>query len=271
MRFVSRVLANGVLVFFPLVSGAQNAAGETRVLFVGNSVSSYHGLPYVFEEVASDLYGAQVQVDTWAQAGGFLTQAAAQDDVLRRLESDPYDLVVLQESGGLLLCARGEDSASWSDRCKTSLDAHRRIIAAAAKDGSKTVLLGTYQMRPEAAAALDQGERMMQHAAAIDAHVPFATLFLEGRARYPDMPWLDSDGSHPGSAAVLVVACRIAGAAFESERLPPSRLQFFEPTRIPIPSFSYQSLARGTDAFVTGTESVLGAAQVANAFEICRE
>lgn len=258
------------LLLLALVWSVQTANAETRVLFVGNSISYYHGLPYVFQEVASDLYDIDTEVDTWAQAGGLLRQAASQDDAMAQLASNPYDVVVLQEWGSLLLCSQAEEG-NWSERCQASLDAHRNIISAAAKNDAITILLGTPQMPPDVIAALDEGERAMQSRAGMDAHVPFGRLLMEGQNRYPDMPWLDSDGAHPGPGAVLLLACRVAHDAFGPERGPLSNLEFFEPPRTPVPSLSYQSLTVGTEAFLTDADSVLGGAQIASVFEICDE
>jgi hypothetical protein len=255
-----------LLMVWPL----HDANAETRVLFVGNSVSYYHGLPYVFEEVASDLYDLDVHVDTWVQPGGLLSQASSEDNVMVELAADPYDVVVLQEWGSLLMCSRASE-ANWSDRCRKSLDAHSSIIAAAAGTDAVTILLGTNQMRADATAALDEGERRMQLRANIDAHVPYGRLLLEGQDRFPAIPWLDPDGGHPGPGAVVLMACRIAGEAFDAERGPVSDLEFFEPPRVPDPSPSYQSLMKGTEPFQTHAPSVLSPEQIAEVFEICDE
>ena len=149
-----------LLIQLSLVWSVEAANAATRVLFVGNSISYYHGLPYVFREVVLDLYDIDTEVDTWAQAGGVLSQATSQRAVMEQLASNPYDVVVLQEWGSLLVCAMAEES-DWSERCQASLDAHRNIIAAAAKSDSITILLGTNQRRPEAIAVLDEGERVL--------------------------------------------------------------------------------------------------------------
>jgi hypothetical protein len=246
----------------------QTVQAETRVLFVGNSVSYYHGLPYVFSEVASDLYGVEVHVDTWAQAGGWLGQALSHEDVVSELSADPYDVVVLQESGGLLMCG-SSDPNGWSDICQVSLRAHEGIVSAAARGEALTMLLGTNQMRPEATLALTEGELGMQSAAEIDVHVPYGRLLMEGQGSFPDLEWLDADGGHPGPGAVLLMACRIAEEAFDSERGSLASLEYFEPPRTPNPSLSYQSLTIGTQAFLTETAPALSAGDIESVLEVC--
>lgn len=195
-----------VIVGFALVS-AVSARAETRVLFVGNSLTYFHGVPYLFASMSEDLYDRNVVVHSLLQPGGWLVQLLEQEHTLNRLADSPYDVVILQENGGALFCGSAESGPP--ERCLESIAAHRAIVDAAGHSETITVLLGTHRPEPipEASERLARGEAWVRKEAGLDLHVPLAPAFFKGRSMWLELPWLDEDGGHPGWATAMLSAC----------------------------------------------------------------
>lgn len=219
----------------------------TRVLFVGNSLTYYYGVPYLFEEIARDVYGEQVSVDSLLQGGGRLADVASNSVSLDALRGASYDVVILQENGGLLLC--GADRAGrQTAECQESLTAHRRILDIAGGDSARGILLGTYQANYSVAQALVVGEQWVARELALDGYASVALPVLKGKKHYDDLPWFAEDGMHPGPAASLLIAASAAKAVF-GEPPPSWELTARMPYRTPETPLSYDGLVIGSEAF----------------------
>ena len=101
-----------ILVALLLLSALQPSAQE-RVLFVGNSLTYYNDMPQLFAGIANDK-GYRVEVDSYTVGGTGLAEMLASGEVLRLIESDRWDKLVLQpgtgeSSGGSI----HTDSSAW--------------------------------------------------------------------------------------------------------------------------------------------------------------
>lgn len=101
-----------ILVALLLLSALQPSAQE-RVLFVGNSLTYYNDMPQLFAGIANDK-GYRVEVDSYTVGGTGLAEMLASGELLRRLESERWDKLVLQpgtgeSSGGSI----STDSSAW--------------------------------------------------------------------------------------------------------------------------------------------------------------
>lgn len=101
-----------ILVALLLLSALQPSAQE-RVLFVGNSLTYYNDMPQLFAGIANDK-GYRVEVDSYTVGGTGLAEMLASGEVLRLIESERWDKLVLQpgtgeSSGGSI----HTDSSAW--------------------------------------------------------------------------------------------------------------------------------------------------------------
>ena len=90
-----------------------SASAQERVFFVGNSLTYYNDMPSLFAGIANDK-GYRVEVDSYTVGGTGLAEMLASGELLRRLESERWDKLVLQpgtgeSSGGSI----STDSSAW--------------------------------------------------------------------------------------------------------------------------------------------------------------
>jgi len=239
---------------------------STRVLFVGNSLTYYYGVPYLAQEIARDVYGKDVSVDSLLQGGGRLAEVASNSASLEALRGASYDVVILQENGGLLLC--GADRAGrQTAECRESLAAHRGILDTAGRDSARGILLGTYQANRSVAQALVAGEQWFARELALDGYASVALPVLRGKERYGDLPWFAEDGMHPGPAASLLIAAAVAKAVF-GEPPPTWELTARMPHRTPESPLSYDRLVVGSEAFQSSEPLSIGPADLVRIYAL---
>lgn len=176
-------------------------APETRVLFVGNSLTYVGNLPAVYSALAT-ANGHRTHSDMIVRGGATLSQRVADGSVAQALASGDYDVLVLQERGGDLMCGFGPDA------CEESRDALAALVALATKHGARTVLLGTYQPGPAASKRLVDAESAAAQAAGI-AYVEVSETLAALQARHPGLAWFDEDGMHPGGDLALLNAMQL--------------------------------------------------------------
>ena len=80
---------------------SQSNDGKTlKVLFVGNSLTSFNNLPQTVADIASSR-GNELIYDAHAPGGAKLSQHASNVGVLTKVQAQPWDFVVLQEQSQL--------------------------------------------------------------------------------------------------------------------------------------------------------------------------
>lgn len=217
-------------------------------MFVGNSITYYHGTPYLFGEVADRLYDKPVVVDFLLQPGGHLADVLRFEETIAKVRRTNYDIVVLQEWGSQLLCGAtkaGRDSPA----CAASLNAHRSLAETANGGDSMTILLGTYQPNRQVAAALIAGEKWFFESLEFDKYVRLAPVLLNGEASYPQMSWRANDGIHPGPDLALAIALAVANAAFGPTYAATDGLEVFETLEHPSRTLSYEEIETDLSVF----------------------
>jgi hypothetical protein len=188
----------------PLV--APPAERPLRVLFVGNSYTFYNNLPQVFVAVARAAHPGRPAPEVELVAAG----GATLDDLLglprfdATLRRGPWDVVVLQERGGLLACLTTMQRPVPTD-CAASVGAHRKMIKAARAAGARSVLLfGTWQMGTREAGAASRGTRKLAGMLDVPMLDLAAMLFAAARAD-PGSRWFTAD-DHPHRLGSLLMA-----------------------------------------------------------------
>ena len=124
---------------------AQDAAATPapmRVLFVGNSLTYTNNLPRLVRAVAaSQSGGPAIETATYAIPGADLDELWDDGHAAAALREGKWDVVVLQERGGLFSCIAG---STRDPECRRSESAHRRFTELATEAGARVMLLMTW-------------------------------------------------------------------------------------------------------------------------------
>lgn len=227
-----------------------NAASTMRVLFVGNSITYYHGVPYLFSAISANLYDKSVDVDYLVQPGGHLADVLSHKKTVSELGLANYDVVILQEWGSQLLCA-ASPAERHTPSCAASLNAHRRLAEIAGSDDSITVLLGTFQLNRGVAKELLAGEDWFVERLGFDKHVNISSLLIEGESQLPSLSWRARDEIHPGPALSLAISLAIANSVYGSAPATLNTLDLFETRESPAKTMSYRSIEKDLSLFHT--------------------
>ena len=186
-----------------LPAHAQAAAGrEYRVLLVGNSLTYTNNLPALLRAVGAS-QGDRIVTETYAGPAATLSQHAKLGQVANAMRNRKFDVVVLQEMGGLVACLT---SASQQRKapCAASEQAHEELAKVAAANGARTLLLSTWARDERGQARIDRGMRQLAKntgATVFDAAGGVESL----RKSMPDArPY--PDGVHPSTMASLMIA-----------------------------------------------------------------
>ena len=127
----------------PLAAGAEQRV--VRVLFVGNSLTYVNDLPAAFATIyQASQPDTKVETEMLAQGGALLREHLDAGALRSLLGRERFDIVVLQELGGLPLCP--DDFPP----CKDSPQALRDAAAAVRAANSRPVWFATWQALPSA-------------------------------------------------------------------------------------------------------------------------
>ncbi len=182
-----------------LLVGTANAGPvrPERILFVGNSLTYVGNLPAVLETLAQ-VNGKSLHAEMLVKGGATLTQWLDAGSVPRALAASHYDDVVLQERGFDFACGFGPQV------CKDSRHALRALAGIVRKAGAEPILMGTYQVAPDASQAIVAAESKAARSDAIP-YIAVSGRLNEGRQKFPYADWFARDG-HPGHDLVLLEA-----------------------------------------------------------------
>lgn len=189
----------------PAQDATADAIGGHYILFVGNSFTYVNDLPTLFTSVAS----SQAGLATWhaemiASPGASIADHARDGLVTAALQRQKWDVLVLQERGGLLACL-GKPGSGDSPDCMASKAAHEKLVATAHATGARVVLLGTWGPDAIWQGQLSRGVRRM--ASATKADVFDAGPMLREYAKdHPKTPLFSDAILHPTPTASLLVA-----------------------------------------------------------------
>ncbi|MEO6366225.1 MAG: hypothetical protein ABIO38_09310, partial [Luteimonas sp.] len=109
----------------PALSADDAARAEIRVLFVGNSLTYVNNLPRMVEALASSQpAGPRIETSTFVAPGGSLDERWKDGHASAAMVNGAWDVLVLQERGGLLACMADADKRQTTE-CRNSQRAHR--------------------------------------------------------------------------------------------------------------------------------------------------
>ena len=186
------------------------AAEPLRVLFVGNSQVYTANLPAVLDALG-EANGRPIDSEMLVKGGATLAERVADGSVERVLDQRHFDVVVLQERGGDLICPRTD----ICEAAQASVVAVKALAATIREHDAAPVLLGTYQRVPRVSELL----LVTETRAARDASMPYVAVsgaYVQGLDSHPELPWHDPDGGHPGGQLALLDAVLLYRELFDT-------------------------------------------------------
>ncbi len=175
---------------------------ELRVLFIGNSLTYYNGVPELVGQI-SRLEGSSkhIQVELLAAAGATIAQHLAADSLQRHLAEGSFSYVVFQEMGGWPICPPEFPG------CSESVESIESLSELVSKAGAEPVWYSTYQRIPALQEALSEEARQIAGRLGIGlADVGAAWTYYESVAGR-NAPFIE-DG-HPNELGSLIAAAVI--------------------------------------------------------------
>lgn len=188
------------------------APAARRVLFVGNSLVYTNNVPGLLRAIAaSQPGGPAIGTASFVAPGGTLAERWEDGAAAGALRTQSFDVLVLQEQGGLLLCMADPEQRQGA-RCRASQRAHRAFASLAESRGVRVLLFGTWAPDAMRQQKLDEGLRAMARASG--GEVLLLGTWLRGvQGRNGIAPVFADDGSlHPTVTGSLLLAARLYAA-----------------------------------------------------------
>jgi len=183
--------------------------GDTTVLFIGNSLTSFYGLPEQFAALA-DSQGRAVWVGQTIKEGVTLTQYLEYAGVDAGISAREWDRVILQDSSSLIAFP------GYHSFYITTFSDYEEMIRRSSP-GAGIVLFMQYaldfQTVQDTTWAYDDFQPMLRTgtiaiADSLDFTIaPVGWAFRQVRSEYPDIPLYYLDGYHPSREAQYLQAC----------------------------------------------------------------
>jgi hypothetical protein len=180
-----------------------------RVLFVGNSLTYYNGMPGMVRDLAKGDSGAPAIFAVQYAPGGSTLDDALGDDRLRELIADErWQTVVLQENSKI--------SSSPSAVSEHMLPATAALEGMARASRAQTILFETWGYEDGLARHDDSYEWMQDRVDLAYVHVsskvpaliaPVGEAWRVAVRRRPDIDLWKADGLHPSRAGSYLTAC----------------------------------------------------------------
>ena len=176
-----------------------------RVLLIGNSLIYTNNLPGLLRSFArAQDGGPRIDTASYVMPGAELQDHLRSGQALAALEAEHFDVLVLQERGGLLAClatVTQKDEVS----CRNSVRAHKRFAEAAKARGTRVLLMGTWGPDGDYQDRLDRGLRQ------IARETGATPVFLGARLRdyqasHRDAKLFTDESLHPSLIASLMLA-----------------------------------------------------------------
>ena len=198
----------------PPTSTPTNAT--TRILFIGNSLTFFNDMPEIVAELAQSA-GHEVEVDMSAQGGWTLSDHAASETTLHKIEQQNWDYVILQEQSVI--------PSIENERNQRMYPAVRLLHDKVRESGATLILFVTWGYRdglPDAGfkdfddmqAQLYSG--YMDIANELDVMMaPVGIAWQNGIAQNPQLSLWHIDGVHPSSEGSYLCACVFYAIIFQ--------------------------------------------------------
>lgn len=188
--------------------GVADAARPTqRVLLVGNSLIYTQNVPGLLRALAtSQAEGPLIETATFVAPGGTLAERWKDGAAVAALRAGRWDVVVLQERGGLLACMASAEQRQQPE-CRASLRAHRQFAELAKSQGARVLLFGTWGPDSNWQQKLDRGLAATARSTGAET-VELGAMLRAQDKRHPSTPMF-SDGVHASLEGAVLIAARL--------------------------------------------------------------
>lgn len=200
------------------------------ILFIGNSFSYYHAMPVLLACLAKEakVSDAGVVVDGVFRGGATLKMLFNGKKALKKINSKPWDYIVLQERGRLGGGAT-KDGTVHVGNIKEFLEYATQFDNAARAVGAKTILycppafVGIKQLND--AKKLDIAyTKVGKKLGAPVIHSGIA--FMRALKNRPNIKLFERDGHHPNPLGAYLIATLFYKELFPKKKLPHTRTSF---------------------------------------------
>ncbi|HYW10665.1 MAG TPA: SGNH/GDSL hydrolase family protein [Longimicrobium sp.] len=195
---------------------ADGGNGGKRILFIGNSLTYFNGLPQMFAALADSAGQTPPRVEEVAYPDFGLQQHWEDGRAADAIRAGCWDVVVLQQG-----------PSSLADSRANLLDYVGRYAQLIRERGGQTALFSVW---PAAARQGDFDRAIESYALAAQAVdgvlLPAATAWLQAWAREPDLA-LYADGLHPTPQGSYLAAAVMVGRLYGQPQVRvPARLEY---------------------------------------------
>lgn len=217
-----------------ITNAPQAAAGDKRVLIIGNSLSYFNEMPWLFKEIARSK-GMSLYAEFSGRSGATLKQHWDRGLARKRIEEDRWDFVVLQAQSSEAV-REPEVFAEYT----------RKFDALIRKNGAKTVIMETWAPRMYRVKQRQYSERYASVAKELGATLaPVGTAWQRLEERGVKV---FEDTTHPNVAGSYLVASVLYAIVFGQSAA--GAVHTFD-VKFEIPQFYRRSLEEDTIDGVT--------------------
>lgn len=192
------------------VAFAVNAAGQRaplKVMLIGNSLIYTQNVPGLLRALAAaQSEGPTIETVTFVAPGGTLAERWKDGAAVKALREGQWDVLVLQERGGLLACMASTEQRQQPE-CRASQRAHKQFADLAKSRGARVLLFGTWG--PDAAwqLNLDRGLAVVARSTGAET-VELGEMLRAQDKRQASAPMF-SDGVHASLEGAVLIAARL--------------------------------------------------------------
>ena len=192
------------------IAGAVSAASvrpTQRVLLIGNSLIYTQNVPGLLRALAaSQSDGPLIETATFVAPGGSLAERWKDGAAAKALRENRWDVVVLQERGGLLACMASSEQRQQPE-CRASQRAHKQFADLAKSRGARVLLFGTWGPDSAWQQNLDRGLAAVARSTGAEA-VELGEMLRAQDKRQTSTPMF-SDGVHASLEGAVLIAARL--------------------------------------------------------------
>lgn len=186
-------------------SSANAAAADVNILLVGNSLTYVNNMPALFNGLAEQQSGGSAyRADLIGAPGGTIAERWQDGVAAREIAGGHWQVLVLQEQGGLLACLAKAGQRNESN-CAASVAAHRKFAKLADEQHMRVILLGTWGPDAIWQTQLSRGLRQLAESTGAQA-LDIGPLLRSYAKAHPQTPMYSDAMLHPTLDASLLMA-----------------------------------------------------------------
>lgn len=202
-----RCLPALLLLAIAFAGNTAQPQASLKVMLLGNSLVYTQNVPGLLRALAAaQSEGPNIETATFVAPGGTLAERWKDGVAAKALREGQWDVLVLQERGGLLACMASPQQRQQPE-CRASQRAHKQFAELAKSRGARVLLFGTWG--PDAAWQQNLDRGLMAIARSTGAEtVELGEMLRAQDKRQPALPMF-ADGVHASLEGALLIAARL--------------------------------------------------------------